>query len=732
MVQRPPAGTIPDEPGSYQFKDAHGRVIYVGKAKSLRQRLSNYFQNPRNLAPRTAQMVATAESVEWIQVRNDVEALMLEYSLIKQHQPRFNIRLRDDKSYPFLAVTVDDEWPRATVMRGAKRKGTRYFGPYAHAWAIRDTLDLLLRTFPVRTCSANKFGRHERLGRPCLLFHIEKCSGPCVGEITKEAYDELVDELLSFLAGDTDAVVGRLEAEMREAASELEFEKAARVRDRLGAVQRASEKQQMVVEKNEDIDVIGLADDELEAAVQVFFVRRGRVLGRKGFVVDKAEDLTDHELVDRILEGLYADPPPSGIPKQVLVPVDSADPGLYEEWLALQRGSKVTIRVPQRGDKRELMAMVTRNAEEELNRHRLRRSADHNTRARALNELQQYLDLPEAPLRIECYDMSHIQGSDYVGSMVVLEDALPKKSEYRRFKIKGEQGNDDFAAMEEVLTRRLSAYVEDRDKPVAERGGRFSYPPQLLLVDGGKGQLGVAVRVLEELGLDEEIPVASLAKQFEEVYRPGSAEPMTVPRGSDALYLLQRIRDEAHRFAISYHRQLRGKRMTTSVLDGIPGLGPTRKARLVKELGGVGAVKAASLEALQDLSWLPDTVATAVYTKIHGASALGPRRVEARDRQHAAGERRVVGDALAVVAGRLHRRGRPGVHRADPAHRRRVDPGLRAGPRGRDRRGAGGAGRRRGHRRSGFEVRRRARPHREPDPRGGAAWRRRSLPAIRC
>jgi excinuclease ABC subunit C len=617
MVQRPPAGTIPDAPGSYQFKDAHGRVIYVGKAKSLRQRLSNYFQNPRNLHTRTAQMVATAETVEWIQVRNDVEALMLEYSLIKQHQPRFNVRLKDDKSYPFLAVTLDDEWPRATVMRGTKRKGTRYFGPYGHAWAIRDTLDLLLRTFPIRTCSDNKLGRHERLGRPCLLFHIEKCSGPCVGEISEPDYDALVQELVDFLDGDTDTVVHRLEAEMLAASDELEFERAARVRDRLGAVRKAIEKQQMVVEKPEDIDVVGIHGDDLEASVQVFFVRRGRVVGRKGFVLDKAEDLTEGELVDRILEGLYADPPPMGVPKQVLVPVESADPDLYEEWLTEQRGSKVAIRIPQRGDKRELMAMVTRNATEEFSRHRLRRAADHNTRAKALNDLQDHLGLPEAPLRIECYDMSHIQGSDYVGSMVVLEDGLPKKSEYRRFKIKGEQGNDDFAAMEEVLTRRLTAYLADREKPVADRGGRFAYPPQLLLVDGGKGQLSVAVRVLEELGLEEEIPVASLAKRFEEVYVPGESEPRTVPRNSEALYLLQRIRDEAHRFAISYHRELRGKRMTTSVLDGIPGLGETRKKRLVKELGGVGKVKQASLDELRALTWLPDKVAEAVHDKIH-------------------------------------------------------------------------------------------------------------------
>jgi len=619
MVQRPPTGSIPDAPGSYQFKDVHGRVIYVGKAKSLRQRLSNYFQNPVNLAPRTAQMVATAESVEWIQVRNDVEALMLEYSLIKQHQPRFNIRLRDDKSYPFLAVTLDDEWPRAMVMRGSKRKGTRYFGPYAHAYAIRDTLDLLLRTFPIRTCSDNKLGRHARLGRPCLLFHIEKCSGPCVVEIDKEAYDRLVQELIDFLDGDTDTIVKRLETEMNEAAIELEFERAARLRDRLATVRKAIEKQQMVVEKAEDLDVIALADDELEAAVQVFYVRRGRVVGRKGMVLDKTEDLAPGELVDRVLEGLYFDRPPLGVPKQVLVPTESADPALYEEWLTDQRGSHVAVRVPQRGDKKALLDMAAENAREELARHRLRRASDHNSRARALNELQDYLDLPEAPLRIECYDMSHIQGTDYVGSMVVLEDGLPAKREYRRFKVREVPGNDDFAAMEEVLTRRLTNYLEQRGKPVAERG-RFAYPPQLLLVDGGKGQLSVAQRVVEELGLDEEIPVAALAKRFEEVFLPGDPEPVRIPRQSEALYLLQRVRDEAHRFAISYHRELRGKRMTTSVLDGIAGLGPTRRKRLVKELGGVGAVKKASLDTLKALSWLPDSVADAVYDKIHGVA----------------------------------------------------------------------------------------------------------------
>jgi excinuclease ABC subunit C len=615
---RPPAGTIPDAPGSYQFKDRDGRVIYVGKAKSLRSRLSNYFGNPALLPPRTAQMVAAAESVEWIQVRNDVEALMLEYSLIQRHKPRFNIRLRDDKSYPFLSITLDDEWPRAMVMRGQKRKGVRYFGPYGHAYAIRETLDLLLRTFPVRTCSDNKFAHHHRLGRPCLLGHIEKCSAPCVDAIDKETYDRLVDELIEFLDGDTQPVVRRLEQQMQEAASLLEFERAARLRDRLASVRKAIEKQAMVTERPEDIDVVGIADDELEAAVQVFYVRRGRVVGRKGFVIDKVEDVTDAQLVSHIVEGLYTETPPLGVPKEVLVPVEPDDGEFYEEWLAGLRGSRVRIRVPQRGDKRGLQATVEQNAKEEFVRHRLKRASDHNARARALNSLQEELGLPHAPLRIECFDMSHIQGTDYVGSMVVMEDALPKKSDYRRFKIRTVADNDDVHAMEEVLTRRLTALLVEREKPVEERRRKFSYSPNLLLVDGGKAQLNVAVTVVEALGLDDEIAVASLAKRFEEVYVPGQADPIRIPRRSEALYLLQRVRDEAHRFAITYHRQLRGKRMTKSAIDDVPGLGPGRKKRLLKELGGITAVKQATLEDLENLSWLPENVAHALCAKLHG------------------------------------------------------------------------------------------------------------------
>ncbi|MEC8522323.1 MAG: excinuclease ABC subunit UvrC [Actinomycetota bacterium] len=619
MIERPPTGTIPDEPGSYQFKDAHGRVIYVGKASSLRHRLSSYFQRADRLHPRTRQMVETAESVEWTIVRNEVEALMLEYSLIKQHRPRFNVRLRDDKSYPFLAVTTDEEWPRAMVTRGARRKGVRYFGPYAHAYAIRETLDLLLRSFPVRTCSPGKFRQHERLGRPCLLFHIEKCAGPCVGEVSADDYESMVNELCGFLGGDTDEVVARITGEMGDAAKALEFEKAARLRDRLESVERAIERQQMVAERDEDLDIIGVSDDELEASVQVFFVRRGRVVGRKGFVLDKVEELSDGALVGRVMESMYGDEPPTGVPKQVLVPTVPDDVALYEEWLAMLRGSKVAIRVPQRGDRRQLLETVTHNAREEFVRHRMRRASDHNTRSRALTELQDALQLPEAPLRIECYDMAHLQGTDYVGSMVVLEDGMPAKKEYRRFKVNID-GNDDYAAMEEVLTRRLQAYLDERDQPIEERGekpGKFAYPPQLLVVDGGKGQLGVAERVVNELGLADEIPVAALAKRFEEVFVPGSSAPVRFTRGSEALFMLQRIRDEAHRFANSFHRERRSKRMTTSSLDGIPGLGPARRDRLVKALGGVRAVKAADLESLQALSFLPDAVAQAVYDKFH-------------------------------------------------------------------------------------------------------------------
>ena len=636
VIKRPAAGTIPEAPGSYQFKDRNGRIIYVGKASNLRQRLSNYFQNPRNMHARTAQMVQTAESVEWTIVANEVEALMLEYSLIKQHDPRFNVRLRDDKSYPFLAVTSSEKWPRAQVMRGRKRKDTRYFGPYAHAYAIRDTLDLLLRSFPVRTCTQSKFNEHERLGRPCLLFHIEKCSGPCVGEIEEMPYRQLVTELCQFLDGDTDEIVSRLNADMKQAATNLEFEQAARLRDRLEAVNKAISKQQMVADKNEDLDVIGISENELEASVQMFYIRKGRVVGRKGFILDKVEDLTPGGLINRILENLYGEKPILGVPKHVLVPYEADDREVYEEWLELARGSRVQIRVPQRGDRVTLLETVTRNAKEEFTRHRMKRASDHNTRSRALTELQDALELPEAPLRIECYDMAHIQGTNYVGSMVVMEDGLPAKREYRRFKV-NEVGSvvggqsDDYAAMAEVVRRRLQAYLDERDRPVSERTGldgegvegkerkpgKFAYPPQLLLVDGGKGQVSATYQVVQELGLADEIPVAGLAKRFEEIYVPGRSEPVELRRGSEALFMLQRIRDEAHRFANTFHRERRSKSMVGSSLDDIAGMGEVRKKKLLKAMGGITKVKQASLEELQAHSFLPNSVAEAIRAKFH-------------------------------------------------------------------------------------------------------------------
>ena len=620
-MERPNLAVIPTGPGSYQFVDPHGRVIYVGKAANLRARVTSYFADPGLLHSRTVAMVTAASDVRWIEVKSEVDALMLEYNLIKQHRPRFNVRLRDDKSYPFLALTLDEQWPRAVVMRGRKRKGTKYFGPFAHAWAIRDTLDALLRTFPVRTCSPAKFRQHERLGRPCLLFHIEKCAGPCVNEVTPSTYARHVDGLQRFLSGDTDDVRSSLVEQMTFASANEQFEDAARLRDRVGAIDRALERQQMVGERGDDFDVVALAESELEAAVHVFYVRKGRVLGNNGYVVDKSEPLTTPQLMQRVLVDLYAEEPALGWPKEVMVSTEPDDVSVCADMLAARRGSKVDVRQPQRGDRRELLQMVMKNATDALVRHRMKRASDHNSRSRAIAELQDQLGLSQAPLRIECYDMAHLQGTDYVGSMVVLEDGLPAKREYRKFAVRDVPGNDDYAAMREVLTRRLSAYVHERDTPAGERGekpGRFAYPPQLLLVDGGKGQLGVAVEVLHELGLEDEINVAALAKRFEEVYLPEQTDPVLLPRGSDALFMLQVVRDEAHRFANSFHRERRGRRMKASELDGIAGLGPKRRERLLKEVGGIGALRGVSRERLAALEWLPASVADEVHRRFAG------------------------------------------------------------------------------------------------------------------
>ncbi len=617
-VPRPATSSIPDQPGAYLFRDADGRVIYAGKAGSLRKRLASYWSNP--LHPRTQAMVEAAASVEWIVASGEVDALMLEYNLIQTHKPRFNIRYRDDKSYPYLALTVGETWPRAQVLRGAKRKGVRYFGPYGHAWAIRDTLDALTRVFPVRTCSDAFFGQRARAKRPCLYYDIGRCAGPCVPEVTgvtEASYREHVDAMASFLAGDARPVLQRLEREMREAAGREAFEQAGKVRDQLFAARRALEKQEMVLSQPEDLDVVGLAEDDLEAAFQVFFVRGGRVLGRKGWVVDRVEELDRPELIASFIEQLYMER--QEVPPTVLLPAAPADAGLLTTWLEGRRGGKVRIAVPERGAKRKLLEVVTRNADEAFRRHKLRRAADFGARSRALTQLAEELGLAEAPLRIECYDISNLGPTDKVGSMVVFEDGLPKRQDYRRFRIKGVAGQDDFASMEEMLRRRFTRLLEERDAPPDGRARRFSYPPSLVVVDGGRGQLGMASKVLAELGLS--IPHVGLAKKLEEIYVPDQPEPLVIPRRSEALFVLQHVRDEAHRTAVRFHRELREKRALTSPLDDVTGVGPARKKALMKRFGSLAKIRAAAVEELATTSGIGPELAAAVHDHLNATTA---------------------------------------------------------------------------------------------------------------
>ena len=616
MIKQPEQGSIPTKPGSYQFFDGHGNIIYVGKAKNLRSRVNSYFGNKKTMAVRTQRMMEEATNLEWIQVRNELEALMLEFTLIKEHKPRFNVDLKDNKSYPYLSVTVNEKWPRPTITRGERKRGVRYFGPYGNVKAIRETLDLLIKSFPLRTCSNAKFNEHEKMGKPCLLFHIDKCSGPCVEKITEKEYNNLVSDLLGFLDGNSKKIVDDLRNEMSIFSEKQEFENAGRARDKILNIERVLERQQMVLKETENIDIFGFFGDEIEASVQVFYVRHGRVVGRKGFIVDRIAGIKNSELVRHLLVDHYASDPPRGVPSQILTEVSPVDIQLLETWLTIERNSAVEIRVPKRGEKKSLLETVISNANEEFIRHRLKRATDHNSRSKALNELQTALGMGTAPLRIECYDMSHLQGTDYVGSMVVMEDGLLKKSDYRRFRINSFDGNDDYAAMKEVISRRLAAYLKESKETVEGGTKKFAYPPQLLLVDGGKGQLSVAEAAVSEVGLSDLIFVASLAKQFEEVFVTGQREPVVIPRNSEALYMLQRLRDESHRFAVEYHRKLRGKRMTESVLDGIPGLGEKRKNRLLEEYGSLKRVKESTLKELNEIKWLPEKVASEVARKL--------------------------------------------------------------------------------------------------------------------
>ncbi|TDT36510.1 excinuclease ABC subunit C [Streptomyces sp. BK208] len=662
---RPRPGEIPDSPGVYRFRDEHRRVIYVGKAKSLRQRLANYFQDLASLHPRTRTMVTTAASVEWTVVSTEVEALQLEYSWIKEYDPRFNVKYRDDKSYPYLAVTMNEEFPRVQVMRGHKKKGVRYFGPYGHAWAIRDTVDLLLRVFPVRTCSAGVFKNAARTGRPCLLGYIGKCSAPCVGRITPDDHWDLADEFCDFMTGRTGTYLRRLERQMADAAEDMEYERAARLRDDIGALKKAMEKSAVVLADATDADLIAVAEDELEAAVQIFHVRGGRVRGQRGWVTDKVEEITTGALVEHALQQLYGEESGDAVPKEVLVPAlpDPVEP--VQQWLTERRGSGVSLRIPQRGDKKALMETVQRNAQQALVLHKTKRASDLTTRSRALEEIAEALDLDSAPLRVECYDISHLQGDDVVASMVVFEDGLARKSEYRRFQIKGFEGQDDVRSMHEVITRRFRRYLAEKEKTGEWADGegpadggrhtggetavsdgavrtddadpteapglkdedgrpkRFAYPPQLVVVDGGQPQVAAAQRALDELGIDD-IAVCGLAKRLEEVWLPGEDDPVVLPRTSEGLYLLQRVRDEAHRFAITYQRAKRAKRFRSSPLDDVPGLGETRKQALIKHFGSVKKLRAATIDQICEVPGIGRKTAETVAVALARAAPAAP------------------------------------------------------------------------------------------------------------
>jgi excinuclease ABC subunit C len=646
---RPAPGEIPESPGVYRFRDDHGRVIYVGKAKSLRQRLNQYFADFASLHPRTQAMVTTAARVDWTVVGTEVEALQLEYSWIKEFDPRFNVKYRDDKSYPYLAVTIDEEYPRVMVMRGAKRKGTRYFGPYSHAWAIRETVDTLLRVFPVRTCSAGVFKRAGQIGRPCLLGYIGKCSAPCVKKVSAAEHRLLAEDFCDFVGGQTAKFLRKLTAEMKAASDEEEYERAARLRDDIKALERALEKQAVVLGDGTDCDVIALAEDQLEAAVQVFYVRGGRIRGQRGWVLEKVEDVTTAGLVEHFLGQFYGESAGpegavAGIPREVLVPSLPPDALTMTQWLTQRRGGPVQLRVPQRGDKKALAETVTRNAKEALALHKTRRASDLTTRSKAMNEIQLALGLADAPLRIECYDVSNLQGTHVVASMVVFEDGLARKSEYRRFSVRGHDGSDDISAIREVITRRFRRYLAEREEtgeldllgdPVA-RGGwergedqdpasepvvagqrKFAYPPNLVVVDGAKAQAEAAFAALAELGIDD-IAVCGLAKRLEEVWLPGEEYPLIMSRSSEGLYLLQRVRDEAHRFAITYHRQKRGKAATVSALDSVPGLGPARRAALLKHFGSVRAISQATAQEIAEVSGIGPRLAETIMTALRG------------------------------------------------------------------------------------------------------------------
>lgn len=630
---RPDPGSIPVGPGVYRFRDDAGTVLYVGKAKNLRNRLNSYFADLAGLHERTRRMVTTAARVEWTVVNTEVEALQLEYAWIKEFDPRFNVKYRDDKSYPWLAVTWSEDFPRVFVGRGAKRKGTRYFGPYSHAWAIRETVDLLLRVFPMRSCSSGTFRNAQASGRPCLLGYIDKCAAPCVGRISEEDHRAIVADFCQFMGGQSTSMMRRLERKMLEASEAEEYELAARIRDDLGALRKATEANAIVLGDGTDADVVGLAEDPLEVSVRIFHVRGGRVRGERGWVADRVDDAETGDLVETFLQQLYHDEIREGageaIPREVLVPALPPSHDALGEVLSERRGARVRVRVPQRGDKRTLMDTVARNAEEALVRHKTKRASDLTTRNRALEEIAEAIGLAEAPLRIECFDISNLQGTEVVGSMVVFEDGLPRKSEYRRFVVRGVEGQNDVASMHEVITRRFRRFLDDRAviassdtgslvDPTTGKALKFAYAPALVVVDGGPPQVAAAAAALHELGITG-VALCGLAKRLEEVWLPVDDWPVILPRTSEGLYLLQRIRDEAHRFAITHHRGRRSRTMVESLLDDVPGLGEVRRKTLLKHFGSLRKLRAADVGEIAALPGFGVRTAEAVKAALDEA-----------------------------------------------------------------------------------------------------------------